>query len=993
MNIIILIIVGIIAAILLVKLFNVFGGIAKVLFAISSKIVPPVKLLLMWEYRNFAVIFHNLVYEKEDIFTTLKASELIGVVKPNKVHHISRNPMLKGIFMITWQAMLIEFFLNRASIIEKTNLLMFSMSAIILGVILGIGMYVTFKQKVSDTSDCFNTSTLGSIVEKLDVKKLSDTEIRGILSHLKYKSSLEIATKAKAGINSYPLLLEYFNNLDLESKKSKRIRYYKWLPMWVLSKIAPNPSSVVYSVFIEFISYMNTYKEVRASTVEIGHGGVSVLEHSLNVAECGLDISNHDIFKSNTNLKDYVVLTCLAHDIGKIKCFNDGQSNFNGHERESYQILGLIESFATLGDLKPELKDTVTTAILRQNEIIVNDTNENLVTINHIYKTADQKASELEGQIMTEDKINEIYRTAFYILLTDKNSMAKCASLVNGFLFLDVQKFVKELIKFTGQTFTVENYANTQVFKQIKKFMLSDGLFADGITDVCSIVMQEISSGKEIKRYQQCLILRMDFIVQNENIKLDNVNVNAEANNKIIAKLLFQDGGIQFVRSNNTNLQVSEVKDQKLVELPETIVEPDITPVQEDILELPNIDTLNNNAEILPHAILPQTETIVGMTIIESPNGIFELPEVSEVKSPKPQKVFNEKIRYKDDNKDVVKSFTKSWTLQEVNDYFIGALQSFGIEISEISWNKKYQRYNVKPDFGVSATVSAYIFGQISVQYSIYDKIDYADHSAKDSKTVTLPRGKQWASATIEFCNTHIDWNNKELTNDLIDYLKRLKLSYSIRDNLDCGIYDEYFAVKVKNFNNDNNVGIMLYSNKDGKYREDKSAVIVDSLNYIMVGSEEQFRLMHQIYLVDNLADALVLYEITNVNIIVYFSADKVIDKIKEKYPDKELRLFVNFRNYEKINSVIYKKEVRPFCYIADGFDVFNQKIIITILRKQKAIPLLSDLIAPLMMDSAVTCIKQLREVLAIQDAFDLNKGINNVKNWYENLGREFGEI
>ena len=39
-------------------------------------------------------------------------------------------------------------------------------------------------------------------------------------------------------------------------------------------------------------------------------------------------------------------------------------------------------------------------------------------------------------------------------------------------LFLDAHKFVGELIKFTGQTFTVENYANTKVFKQIKQFMV-----------------------------------------------------------------------------------------------------------------------------------------------------------------------------------------------------------------------------------------------------------------------------------------------------------------------------------------------------------------------------------------------------------------------------------------------------------------------------------------------------------------------------------------
>lgn len=984
MNIIIQIVVVIVAIIVLAKLVALLGGITKVLHALYLKIVSPSKLFLLWEYKHIEVIIRNLVYEKEDIFTSLKANDIVGVVKPNHVYHISRNPLFKSIFVLFWQLMLVEIFFNRNSLIDKAQTLIMIIIAILVGIVVGIVIHVLNKNRVSQTKDCFNASTLGVIVDKLEIKKLSSTEIRGILSNLKYKSSLEIATKAKAGINSYPLLTEYFNRLELCMIDNKGSKYSNWLPVWLLSKLRSSKVSTetcVYYVFTELISYMSYYKDVRASVVELGHGGVSVLEHSLNVAECALDLSNHDIFKSTSNIKDFVVLTCLAHDIGKIKCFNDGQSNFNGHERQSYQILGLIGSFAMLGDVNHYIKDTVTTAILRQGEMIVNDMNTDLVLINHIYKTSDQKASELEGQIMTEDRINEIYRTAFYILLTDKVSMAKCASLVNGFLFLDVQKFVRELIKFTGQTFTVDNYANTQVFKQIKKFMLSDGLFAEGITDVCTIVMQEISSGKEVKRYQQCLILRMDFIIQNEHIKLENVTVNAEANNKIIAKLVFKNGGIQFVKSIADVLP--EVKEELAIPVTTKHVEPNIVPENISNLDV-TLDNLHNkSSESEAQGSMPS------INIDYAPEeAVFELPELKEGKK---QNLFSGSSSNAE-IKQATKLFNKAWTLTEVNEYFLNALQGCGIEISEISWNKKYQRYNVKSEYGVTATVTAYIFGQISVQYSIYDKIDYVDHNSKDSKIITLPRGKQWAAATIEFCNTHIDWNNNDISNDLIDYAKRLKLSYSIRDNLECGIYDEYFAVKVKNFNS-GNIGIMLYSSKNGQYKEDKSAVIADSLNYIMVGCENNLRLVNQIYLVDNFADALVIYEITNINTIVYFSAEKIIDKIKEIYPEKEIRLFINFKNYEKVNSILYKKEVKPFCYITDGFDVFNQKIILTILKKQKAIPLLSDLIAPLMMDSAATCIKQLKEVLVFQESFDMNRGINNVRNMYENLGRELTAI
>jgi hypothetical protein len=975
MNLIIQIIVIIIAFILISKLIQLVGGFTKVFYAIYSKVISPIKLFIIWEIKLIKIIIKNLLYAKEDIFTSLKTKQVIGVVKPKSVHNIPRNPLFKSIFILAGQFELVDLFLNRNSFENKLYYVCWACVAIGMGIIFGGIAYYVNRNKINKNTDAFNFSTLGAVVDVVRINVLSETEVRGILSHLQFKTSLEIATKAKAGINSYPLLMQYFNELTLSLRNIKYKQglitkyFYDKLPLWLLKKVIKNgkleTNVYLYQSFVELISYLNTNRNVKASVVELGHGGVSVLEHSLNVAECSLELFSNEIFKPTPHLKDFAVLTCLAHDIGKIKCHIDGQSNFNGHERQSYQILGLFESFAKLGDSNPHLKDTVTTAILKQNDLIVNDMNEDLVKINHIYKTSDQKASEVEGHAMTEDRINEIYRTAFYILLTDKVSMSRCASLVNGFLFLDVQKFVSELIKFTGQTFTVDNYANTQVFKQIKKFMLGDGLFADGCSDVCSIVMHDIKSGNPIKRYQQCLILRMDFIVQNENIKLDNVYVNAEANNKIIAKVLFQNGAIQFVKSVDTSENIS-----KTITTTTNVNNQDADIHIESSGQLANIDISikagSNNK--IDNATVVESENISEISIMSTPQQVVYDSEPKIIKTNKPEQ----------------KSFNKIWTLDEVNNYFITALQNVGIEIQEIAWNQRNQRYKVKSGYGISATVTAFIEGQIQVHYSIYEQIDYQDHTAKESKKLTLPSGKRWTDASIEYYLKQIDWGNNDIDSESVPYLKRLKLGFNIKDHVTCGVYRDKFAVMVKNFNNSNN-GLMMCSLKDIVVEENKSLIILNALNYVMIGTEDNFRIVNQVYLVDNLADALILYNVTNVNVIIYFSAERIIDKIREIYPDKDVRLFINLANYEKISAVIYKKEIKPYSYMTEAFDAFNQKIVMAILNKQKSIPTLSDLIGSVNVDTVEKINKQLKLIIAQQENFDLTKGINNVNNIYKN--------
>ncbi|MBY0380199.1 MAG: hypothetical protein K2P99_07360, partial [Burkholderiales bacterium] len=878
-----------------------------------------------------------------------------------------KNSLLKSLLLISLQLILFKAGLSSKSFQVLINNYTHVGLIIVCGVSFSIFTYYLFKHNIHEEKDAFNYSTLGVVVEYIAVKSLSDIEVSGILSNLKFKSSLEIASKAKAGITSYPLLFQYFvelnNSVNHEVIKDKW--FYKFAPSLLLNwinKIKYSEKHYLREVIVDLISYLNQNKHVRASVVEVGHGGVSILEHSLNVVECSLELFNHDVFVNLKQLKDSAVILCLAHDIGKIKCHMNGQNNFNGHERLSYQMIGLFESFAMLGDYNPHLKDTITTAVRRQGELIVNDINEQLVALNHIYKTSDQKASEIEGQSLTLEKVNEIYRTAFYILLTDKKSMSKCATLVNGCLFLDAHKFVGELIKFTGQTFTVENYANTKVFKQIKQFMVDDGLFFDKITDICSIVMHDKTTGKEIKRIQQCLILRMDFILFNDNIKLSDVEVNAEVNNRLIARLVFQNNSIQFVQSINKGVVANTIA----------------------------VSETNNN--VVEYVQKEEENHLIDMTT--SLENTKKTDAVSKLDATVPilTKNTEPKIEQKPQNKNKLIATRQRdvWSLEDVNNYFLNELRNAGVIINEIKWNTQNQRYKVDPTVGVNATVTAHIDGKIMIYYSIYSTIDFNDSGSKISKQLTLPPPKHWVDATIEYYENNIKWD-QGVENSSISYIHALNLFFKISDVLCCGVYKEKLAVKVKNFQQ-NLSGVMIYNNG----LDSKNALIPDVHNHIMVGTEENLRILNQVFLVDNLADALVLYNILNINVIVYFSAERIIEKISELYPEKDIIIFVNFNNISKILQVAERLEVKLFCYNVNNeklFDTFNQKIILPMLKNNQKIPLVSELISSYNIEVIEKIYKQLKTILVYQNNLSFIESLNNVKNVYAEYSEKFEKI
>ena len=950
------------------KLITFVSSAGKNVFAIYSKMISPIKLLFMWEYGLFRVVVRNLIYLKNDIYPSLKSKNVVGVIKPDTVNAINKNSLLKSLFLISLQLILFKVGLSATSFQVLINNYTHMGLIIVCGVGLSIFAYYFLKHNIHEEKDAFNYSTLGVVVEHVAVKSLSDIEVSGILSNLKFKSSLEIASKAKAGITSYPLLFQYFVELNnsVNHKVMKDKWFYKHVPSQLLNWINKTKYSEKHylrAVIVDLISYLNQNKHVRASVVEVGHGGVSILEHSLNVAECSLELFNHVVFFNLKQLKDSAVILCLAHDIGKVKCHTNGQNNFNGHERLSYQMIGLFESFAMLGDYNPHIKDTITTAVRRQGELIVNDANEQLVALNHIYKTSDQKASEIEGQSLTLEKVNEIYRTAFYILLTDKKSMSKCATLVNGCLFLDAHKFVGELIKFTGQTFTVENYANTKVFKQIKQFMIDDGLFFDKITDICSIVMHDKTTGKEIKRIQQCLILRMDFILFNDNIKLFDVEVNAEVNNRLIAKLVFQNNSIQFVQSINKDVNIAN-----MIAAPET---------NTNVLEEVQKEEVNHLTGIVTTAENTQMAEETSKLDITVPTLTKNIDSHTEQKPQNRNKPIT--IRQRD-----------VWSLEEVNNYFINELKNAGIIINEIKWNTQNQRYKADPTVGVNATVTAHIDGKIMIYYSIYATIDFNDSSTKISKQLTLPPPKHWVDATIEYYEKSIKWD-QSVGNSNIPYINALNLSFKISDVLCCGIYRDKLAVKVKNFQQ-NVSGMIIYDN----LLDSKNALIPDVHNHVMVGTEENLRLFNQVFLVDNLLDALVLYNILKINVIMYFSAERIIEKISELYPEKDIIIFVNFNNITKILQVADRLEVKLFCYnVIDekSFEVFNQKIILPVLKNNRKIPLVSELIGSYNIEVAEKIYKQLKIILAYQNKFSFIESINNVKSIYADYSTQIKKV
>ncbi len=869
-----LLIIAIVLIILLIflKLIKLLAGITDFFHKLYTKIMPPIKRILIFEYKLFRVVFRNIIYSQEELYPSLRDSSFVGVVYNVKLPKIKTNSILNSIFLISIQLLILGFIIDKSYIEGNLMELKNTLISILSGLLLAIWYFIFKKNKVKPDSNIFLKSTLGPIIEPIKVNLITNMQINALLTTGNYKTTEEINYSLKAKNSSYPLLNRYF--MELSGNKSK---------------------TKVLNAFIEIFSYLYENREVKASMVELGHGGATVLNHSLHVAEYGLSLFSNDVYgKYEEQVKDRVVFTCLGHDLGKIRCYNENRSNYNGHEQLSYFILGQLYHFSCIDS---DIRDDVLHLVNNQSKTFV-DESEVLVVTNHMFKTADTKASELEGMQMPEEKILSIYRIAFYDLLRDRDSIARCASLVDGFIYISVNDFVKEIIKITKQTFTVENYANTGIFKHISKLFMLDGLYARGFENsLCHIVFLDKSTNKEIKRYTQCIILKYDVVLDNDNIKSD-VIVGLQAKDSI-AKLMIKNGQLTFD---------SSIKNTQL----EKIDTPDVEPVKETPKFLDDPEPVNNpevdsrksdeNLEINSNSVVPETVASITSVVKEKHNHYKKL------------------------------------SLIELENIYLSKLRGVGFIVDRIEFEtKSFVRCPVHGKNFPAGSYKAFVKGVPNLHYIVYKtKTFESGHDNIEFKGNYKVTGYSYDGLLQEY-DDRVKQEEFRV-NDLQEKLATLRQLLS--DNGDNKVFsiinineklikevfqekcfrEDVFTVMVQNFETNKEHGyIQLKEINDDVVELANDRLIKHDANYILISKVKEIPNLHSLILVDNLADGLFIYNHLEIPVIVYFDLEITINKIFE-IVTIPLIIATNFIDFEYDLSMARKHN----CQIINPFGLFE---------------------------------------------------------------------
>jgi hypothetical protein len=859
----------------LYKLIKVLSKLSGFIYQIYSKIVPPIKRVFLFEYRSLKIIFKNLAYKQHELYPTLKDDNFVGVVYNVNLPKIHNNPIIKSIAIIALQLLLVGFFLNKDFIEGGLMELKNTAITIAVGFVLAI-IYIMFrKNDVKPNNNVFMKSSLGAVISPIEVDLITPMQINALLTTANFSSTQEINFSIKSKNSSYPLLHEYFCGLQGSKNDKKRC--------------------LLYNAFIELFSYLYLNRDVKASLVELGHGGASVFHHSLHVAEYGLSLFSNDVYKQYEEaVKDRLVFTCLGHDLGKIKCFNENRENYNGHEQLSYFILGRLLNFNQIDN---EIRDDVLHLTNNQSKTFV-DESEILVVSNHMFKTADTKASELEGMQMSEEKIMSIYRISFYDLLRNKDAVSKCATLIDGFIYVSINDFMKEIIKITKQTFTVENYANTGLFKQISKLFMLDGLYARGFENVqCHIVFIDKATNREIKRYSQCLILKYDMIMENDNFSSDIV-VGLQAKDSI-AKLVIKDGVLTY-DSSIKNTEISKIDT------------PTVNPVKEEPSFLAeSVSEVNDFVEDDP-----TVATIPEMSVTQLPDD----------HPPAPDKSKNKHSHY------------KKLSLAELENLYLDKLRSVGFIVNKIEFETKtFIRCPVHGKNFPAGSYKAFVRGVPNLHYIVYktktfeqghDNIEFKDNF-KVSGYSYDGLEKEWEDKLKQD-----EFNVKELQgklatlqgilsekgdNSIFSLLNVDQKKVESVFNNKC-FKESIFTVMVENFDTGKHSGYIQIKIHNQELIESANDKLISSgSNYILISAIKEIGNLSSVLLVDNLADGIFLFNYLELPILVYFDLAIAIQKIDAICTIPKI-IATNYLDFETELDIAEKNK----CQIINPFGLFE---------------------------------------------------------------------
>lgn len=813
-----------------------------------AQLISPLKRLYLFEHKMLRCIVTNILYPQKYIFPSLKNDDFIGVPNNINLPQIKSNPIIRNILFLLIQLFIIRivylsFFSNNSfykqmnlidllhyEIITNKNKLLLLLISLVFGVI----AYIIFMiKKVDKTENAFFISTIGEPIKPEIIKNLlSATQIIAYLTTGSFKSSAEINSAMSSHKYSWKLLLDYYN--ELKNTKNKES---------------------LFLAFNDIFSIIYQHRDIKASVVELGHGGITLIEHSLNVAEYGLSLFSNDVYKNHENaIKDILVFTCLAHDLGKIICFTQGYDNYNKHEILSQQLLNSLESF---GNLKE--RDFILELVNNQHETFI-DQAEDLVIANHMFRTADTKASEREGLQVSEDEILGIYRIAFYDFLRDKAAVNACCMLVSGFIFISIHEFVKEMLKITKQTFTVSNYANTQVFKHISTLFMKDNLYPENFKNrKCHIVFIDKKTNLEIKRFSECIILKYDFVLDNESLDDKSIEIKLQGRD-LVAKVLIKEGEIVLDKKHN-DLGITKIN-------------------------TPDVDVEKNMPDFIDNPLKKPREEKEENTTVISP---IELGNIS---------VLDKNIQFPESQKPPAKY--KKITLEELEAEFLKKLRSLGFIISKIEFETEdFVRCAVEGKSFEAGAYKAYIKGVPNLSIIIHRTRTY------NNQEPDIEYSDNYKLAGIDYNSLGKEYeirleNEKLQIKELQMKLKNLEHLYTadgdssifqklnideafIVENLGKNLYKGgIFTRSINNMEDDQINGYIQIINNDILEQKFNDKYIDNPYNYVILNNDTEISNLKSALLIDNIIDGLYLYFALKIPVVITFNFKLFIEKLKE---------------------------------------------------------------------------------------------------------------
>lgn len=574
------------------KLIKLSHGFSKFFHAVYKGLTPPLKKIFLWQYKNIQIIGRNLIYTKKDLYSSLKNTEYVGTITEINTHKVLNNPIFRALLETSIIIIFISTIIYSRELTNELVIIGKSFLNAVLGVFLGFVTYKILKKEVPlGCQNKFLTSTLKSIGDELVIKNmLTDAEIKVLLSIPDYNQN-DLKKNVKINFNEkkikYELIYKYWIILIAEKQRTERLLEQN-LPNKAFFEKKNHSITVYMNAFREIFTYLYQNKNVKAAPVQSGHGGVSLYEHTLWVVEHSIAFLIHEFFGIEREvLIGPLVLAALSHDIGKIVCFkNEDKVDFEGHELLSGNILGVLSECSELDN---QTFNNVIHIIKNQKATLNDEQSENVRIIHRILQGADTMASEQEGAAIDKNIIRSMYRKAFMDLFKDISKLETFTCTINTYLFIDLDKFVPEMIKNTGQKYTIKNVLTSQAYKDILDFFTADLMltekFGNTINCVEFIYRQ---TNKTARIFKNCLILSLDYITYNKDYS-DTFYVGLMKNNdpQQIAKLIIGENGSLKVTDKIDRITYDE---EEIMKMNQQLINK-----AKKIYSKTNLDFVNNN--------------------------------------------------------------------------------------------------------------------------------------------------------------------------------------------------------------------------------------------------------------------------------------------------------------------------------------------------------------------------------------------------------------